>query len=74
MKGNQVLTFSISKKFAAGILTFWAVQSLQMDCLGMDGTIRHIANNWVSPWVTVPLAIVVLVIAAFLCNDPKPQA
>ena len=69
-----MLTFSISKKFAAGFLTFGAIQSLQMDCLGMEGTIRSIVNHWLPAWVTVPLAVVALIVAAALCHEPKPAS
>ena len=66
-----MLTFSISKKFVAGMLTYSALQSLQMDYWGMEGTIRHIVNDWWSPWATVPMAIGLLVLAAWLCHESK---
>ena len=73
MKGNQVLTFSIPKKFLAGILCHAAVLSLRQDCWGMEGTIRRMVNGWMSAWITVPAAIGILILSAYLCREPKPK-
>lgn len=72
MKGNQVLTYSISKKFLAGFLTHSAIVSLLQDYWGMEGTIRRMVNGWMSAWITVPVAIALLVLSAYLCHEPKP--
>lgn len=64
-------TISLSKKFVAGFLTCSAVRSLQQDYWGMEGTIRHVVNDWVSWRITVPLAILLLIVALWLCVNPK---
>ena len=64
-----MLNVSIPKPFIAGCLTFWAISSLQMDYLGMEGTIRDIVNHWVSWHYTVPLALVALFTARKLCRE-----
>lgn len=57
------MTISISKKFVAGFMTCAAVRSLQEDYWGMEGTIRHVVNDWMSWKFTVPLAIVMLIVS-----------
>ena len=65
--------FSINKKFLAGILTLSALRSLQQDWWGRDETIRHVVNDWTTPWITVPIAIGFILIGGWLCTDPKPK-
>lgn len=68
-----MLRLEISRKFVAGWLTLSALQSLQQDYWGMEGTVRHVVNDWTSWKITVPIAILYLVIAIWLCRDPKPE-
>ena len=68
---NSNIEFSISKKFVAGFLTCCAIRSLQQDYWGRDETIRHVVNDWVSAWWTVPLALVWLGLAIWLCLEPS---
>jgi purine-cytosine permease-like protein len=66
-RGN--ITISVSKKFMAGVLVCSALRSLQEDYWGMEGTIRHLVNDWVSWKITVPLAVGMLIASALLCAD-----
>jgi hypothetical protein len=68
---NSNIEFSISKKFVAGFLTCSAVRSLQQDYWGRDETIRHVVNDWVTAWWTVPAALVCLGLAVWLCHEPS---
>jgi hypothetical protein len=63
------VTISFNKKFMAGVLACDAIRSIRQDYLGMEGTIRHIVNDWVSWKITVPLAVGMLVVSALLCVD-----
>jgi hypothetical protein len=63
------ITIPFSKKFMAGVLTCDALRSLQQDYWGMEGTIRHIMNDWVGWKITVPLAVGMLIASALLCAD-----
>lgn len=67
-----MLTISLSKKFLAGYLCHAAMVSLLQDYWGMEGTIRHMVNGWVSAWITVPVAVALLIFAGWLCHEPKP--
>ena len=69
---RNTITFSLNKSFMAGWLSCYAINSLQQDYWGMEGTVRHVVNGWMPAWITVPIAIGVLVIALALCHDPKP--
>lgn len=67
------ITFSINKKFLAGVLTLAALRSLQQDWWGRDETIRRVVDGWVSWKITVPIAIGYLIAALFLCRNPQPE-
>ena len=67
------ITFSINRKFLAGMLTLSAMRSLQQDWWGRDETIRHVVNGWTTWKITVPVAIGFLIFAAWLCHEPKNQ-
>ena len=52
-----------SKCFLAGCFANAAVFSLYTDYLGQDGIIESINNHWISPAISVPIAIIVLIAA-----------
>jgi hypothetical protein len=48
-------------KFFAGSIFTLSVLSLVQDFMGKEAYIEHVTNNWASAWITVPLALVLLV-------------
>ena len=64
---SNKIELSINKKFVAGFLTYNALLSLQQDYWGKDETIRHITNNWVTAWVSIPISLICLGLAFWLC-------
>lgn len=67
------MKIEIHKRFISGFLTCWALTSLQQDYWGMEGTVRHVVNDWVSWKITVPLAIAVLLLARFLSYEAENE-
>lgn len=49
---------NIGRVWVAGFLGHMAISSLQMDAWGMTETIRRLVDGWVSPWISVPVAVV----------------
>ena len=58
---------------AAGWLIHSAGLSLYEDSLGMEGCIRDIANHWVTGWITVPLALLLLLTACLMIKSAKEE-
>ena len=64
MGGNGKM--KIANKYVAGIIMYSAVNSLYQDVIGKEGYIERISNGWISSWITVPLAILFLVVSVWL--------
>jgi hypothetical protein len=43
-----------------GVLSMAAAMSLFQDIVGQEGCIELIKNMWMTPWISVPIAIVML--------------
>ena len=56
---------------AVGAVMYWSMQSLVLDCWGMEGTIRRIVRNWSPASQTVPIALFFLVVAIFSAMPRK---
>lgn len=56
------------KKFLAGMLCAFALESLQQDYMGKEAYIAMCQNHWISADITVPLAIFDLFLAFIICN------
>lgn len=56
----------VSKAYWAGALVCGAGISLVQDALGKDGYVALIQAAWISGWITVPGALLVLVLAGWL--------
>lgn len=54
------------KKFWAGVLTHMATISLYQDFHGKQGYIDLIRKNWIDASITVPFALILIVIAIYL--------
>lgn len=58
-------------RFYSGIFTGWlimmAIQSIHQDILGKEAYIATVRAHWVSEWVTIPLALIMLFFAFILC-------
>jgi hypothetical protein len=59
------------KAFLAGILLNMSISSLYQDLLGKEGFIKHVESAWVPAGVTIPIAILFFIIAAFLLDDAR---
>lgn len=44
-----------------GMIVTLAVQSLCQDYLGVEEYVRRVQENWISGWITVPVAIIAMV-------------
>ncbi len=52
--------------FWVGVLTTIACESLIQDAMGRDAFVQYVQTHWVAGWVSVPIAIVALVVAVAL--------
>jgi len=52
--------------FLAGFITAGAIMCLIQDSMGQEGYIQHIAENWVTPWFSIPISIIGLIIAGWI--------
>ncbi len=48
--------------FWSGLFLSTAIRSLLQDSVGLEGYIEHLRNHWVDASITVPLALVLLVV------------
>jgi|14BtaG_2_1085337.scaffolds.fasta_scaffold31460_4 hypothetical protein len=55
-----------TKSYLAGGLVFASALSLYQDYLGPEGYAELVVEQWISPVITVPLAIVVLLSALYV--------
>lgn len=53
-------------EFWAGVSFLFAVQSLFQDFLGRDAYVAQVREHWISSSISVPLALVVLVVIVAL--------
>lgn len=60
------------KKFIAGFLACSAIRSIEQDIVGKEAYIQLINYAWVSAWYTVPLAVLMLVVAFILYDSKIP--
>ncbi len=51
----------MNDKFISGFLFTLAGQILFRDFLGMEQYVVYVTNNWIDPWISVPLALAALV-------------
>ena len=61
---NIVLKFD--SKVVAGFLIHGAITSLVQDSMGKEAYLKSVTEHWVSAWVTVPFALVSLLIAVWI--------
>lgn len=64
----------VLKAFIAGYLAMIAVSSLYHDVVGKDEYIRKLQEGWTSAGITVPLSLVVLLLAAALTYSAHRDA
>lgn len=64
MEANETRTM-ISGSFFNGIMFGISVISLIQDGMGKDAYIEHVASNWAPARLTVPLALVIIVVTLF---------
>jgi len=57
------------KKFFAGMICAFALESLQQDYMGKEAYIVMAQNHWISGYITVPLAIFNLFLAFVIYNS-----
>lgn len=62
-----------TKLVVAGWLLNSAASSLYQDALGLEKYLATVALNWVDAYYTVPLAIVVLAVAALTIRTSNPK-
>ncbi len=56
------------KKFWSGFITYSAILSLHQDMIGKEKLLKVYELTWIDPLITVPLAIITIIIATFLYN------
>ena len=66
MNKTQIVEGAISRIIWSGILACLAISSLFQDYFGKVAYIEHINNHWVSWTITVPMAIIMLIVGAWL--------
>jgi hypothetical protein len=59
------------KAALAAYLFISGMRSLQQDMLGMENYITMIRAGWLSPWFTVPLALLSLLCAVMIWKETK---
>lgn len=59
------------KKFFAGYLAYAAIHSLQQDLMGMENYIALVRVAWASAWITVPMAIIMIICSIFLYHSKE---
>lgn len=59
------------KLVAAGWLAHAAVESLCQDAIGKARWLAMVDAGWMSAWITVPVALALLVLSAFLIHENK---
>lgn len=57
------------RSFLAGIIFHSATRSLYEDLLGKERYLRMVDVGWMSAWITVPIALVMIGIVLFLIQD-----
>ena len=56
----------MNSKFLSGILVYSAINSLYQDMIGKEAFLERVNNNWYPAYITVPLAIIILIAALVL--------
>jgi len=64
----------LSWTYWAGIVTAYCVISLHQDILGQEAYLHWIQEHWVSWKITVPIAVVLLVVVFFVAGWCRAQA
>lgn len=59
------------KAFFAGYLTCIAFESLRQDIMGKEKFLQWANEHWISAWITVPEAILLLIIAMLIYRSKK---
>jgi len=54
--------------FFAAYLLMGGSRSLWEDAIGIDGYIAYVRACWISPWISVPLAIVMILVGLLLLS------
>jgi len=54
------------KKFFAGFIMHSAMISLYQDIVGKENYIAAMKHLWITPWITVPLALLAIIVAVAL--------
>ena len=54
----------------SGFISFWAIRSLWQDAIGQEAYIQSCRDHWADPTVTVPLAVILLLIA-YRFHNPR---
>jgi hypothetical protein len=60
-----------TKAFWAGFLAHASFMSLHQDFYGKETWLQMAAIGWVTAWVTVPLALLLLITAGCLLSEKK---
>ena len=60
---RRMLRGLIWSVFFCGAMVALSMMSLYQDFLGKDGFVKHVQDHWISGWWTVPIALVLLLLA-----------
>jgi hypothetical protein len=61
------------KFFFTGYIFHGALNSLYQDFLGKDKYLKMADAGWLDPWITVPLALIFLVIVVMIMASTKGE-
>lgn len=59
------LTWIKDDRYWIGSLCTMAAISLGQDIIGKEAYIAYISSHWVTPWITVPVSILILIFCIF---------
>lgn len=63
----------ILKIYICGALFHAAITSLMQDWYGKEYYIEHLNKNWVSPWISVPIAIFYILYSTYVLFNDKGE-
>jgi len=65
-KGKENLMSPVYKAVISGWTFAFAFKSLHQDLIGKEAYLKMVECGWVTPWITIPLACMLVVIAGIL--------